>query len=96
MGLLEEGYLRPTSAEVAERAGVSLRSVFQHFEDMESLYAAVADAQMERLGHFVSQEVAEGPMGSRMAAFVVVVASPWYAQASADGRWSIPGVPAGT
>jgi plastocyanin len=33
---------------------------------------------------------------SRMAAFVVVVASPWYAQASADGRWSITGVPAGT
>src|SRR6185503_16097547 len=33
---------------------------------------------------------------SRMAGFVVVVASPWYAQASADGRWSIAGVPAGT
>lgn len=33
---------------------------------------------------------------SRMAAFVVVVSSPWYAQASADGRWSISGVPPGT
>jgi plastocyanin len=33
---------------------------------------------------------------SRMAAFVVVVASPWYSQASADGRWSIKGVPPGT
>jgi plastocyanin len=33
---------------------------------------------------------------SRMAAFVVVVSSPWYAQASADGRWKITGVPAGT
>jgi AcrR family transcriptional regulator len=70
LALFEDGHLRPTAAEIAERARVSLRSVFQHFEDMESLYAAVADAQMERLGHFISQEVAEGPMGSRMAAFV--------------------------
>ena len=32
---------------------------------------------------------------SRMAGFVVVVATPWHAQASADGRWSIAGVPVG-
>ena len=70
LALLEEGYLRPTSSEVAERAGVSLRSVFQHFEDMESLYGAVADAQMERLGHFISQETPEGTLGSRVSAFI--------------------------
>jgi AcrR family transcriptional regulator len=70
LALLEEGYLRPTSAEVAERAGVSLRSVFQHFEDMESLYAAVAEAQMERLGHFISQQAPKGTLGSRLTAFV--------------------------
>lgn len=70
LSLFEEGHLRPTSVEVAERARVSLRSVFQHFDDMDSLYAAVADAQMERLGHFISHDVAEGPTGSRLAAFV--------------------------
>jgi plastocyanin len=32
---------------------------------------------------------------SRMAGFVVVVATPWYAQAAADGRWEIENVPAG-
>jgi plastocyanin len=31
-----------------------------------------------------------------MAAFVVVVPSPWYAQAGADGRWTITGVPEGS
>lgn len=31
----------------------------------------------------------------RMTAFVVVVPSPWYAQAGNDGRWSIADVPAG-
>ena len=70
LALLEAGHIQPTAAEIAERARVSLRSVFQHFEDMESLYAAVADAQMERLGHFISQEIAEGPLVSRVTAFV--------------------------
>ena len=70
LALLKAGHIQPTAAEIAERARVSLRSVFQHFEDMESLYAAVADAQMERLGHFISQETAEGPLGSRVTAFV--------------------------
>jgi plastocyanin len=32
---------------------------------------------------------------AKMTAFVVVVATPWYAEAAADGRWSIAGVPAG-
>ena len=31
----------------------------------------------------------------RMTAFVVVVPTPWHAQAGHDGRWSIAGVPAG-
>jgi AcrR family transcriptional regulator len=68
--LLEAGELRPTSAAVAERAGVSLRSVFQHFEDMESLYAAVAEAQMERLGGYISQEEGSGPLPPRVRSFV--------------------------
>jgi AcrR family transcriptional regulator len=43
-GLLIEG--NPVSARVvAERAEVSLRSVFQHFEDMESVFAEVARRQ---------------------------------------------------
>ena len=62
--------MRPTAAEIAERAGVSLRSVFQHFEDLESLYAAVSDAQMERLSRFISQETGVGPLGDRTRSFV--------------------------
>jgi len=70
LALFEDGHLQPTAAEIAGRAGVSLRSVFQHFEDMESLYAAVADAQMQRLGHFISQEAAGEPLTDRLAAFI--------------------------
>jgi AcrR family transcriptional regulator len=35
--LHQEGDLRPTAPRVAERAGVSLRTVWQHFEDLEEL-----------------------------------------------------------
>jgi AcrR family transcriptional regulator len=70
LALLEEGRLRPSAAEIAARAKVSLRSVFQHFEDMESLYAAVADAQMERLASLVSREDGAGPLGQRLDAFI--------------------------
>jgi len=44
-GLIGEGVLTPTAQQVAERAGVGLRSVFRHFADMESLFAAM-DARL--------------------------------------------------
>lgn len=65
LGLLQDGNIRPTAAEIAKRARVSLRSVFQHFEDLESLYGTVADAQMERLSRLVSRETGTGPLSAR-------------------------------
>jgi TetR/AcrR family transcriptional regulator of autoinduction and epiphytic fitness len=47
--LLDEGDLRPTAARIAERAGVSLRLVFHHFDDLEAIYSEVADRQAERV-----------------------------------------------
>jgi AcrR family transcriptional regulator len=40
--LIGGGEMNPSAAQVAERAGVSLRSVFRHFEDMDSLYREIA------------------------------------------------------
>ena len=70
LALLQDGHLHPTAAEISARAGVSLRSVFQHFEDLESLYAAVSDAQMERLSRFISQETGVGQLSDRTRSFV--------------------------
>src|ERR1044072_5768679 len=42
LSLLDEGNLRPTARQVAERAGVSLRSVYVHFDDLEDLFTAAA------------------------------------------------------
>ena len=40
--LVREGYCRPTADQVAERAGVGRRTVFRHFDDLESLFAEMA------------------------------------------------------
>jgi AcrR family transcriptional regulator len=48
--LVGGGSLQPTAQQVAEAAGVGIRSVFRHFADMESLYAAMgARLQAEAL-----------------------------------------------
>jgi len=41
--LIQEGMLAPTAQQIAERAGVGIRSFFRHFEDMESLASASDD-----------------------------------------------------
>lgn len=42
MDLVEEGQTSPIAEQVAERAQVGLRSVFRHFNDMDSLFAEMA------------------------------------------------------
>jgi len=49
LSLLNEGQLTPTAAAIAARAGVSERSVFQHFPDREALLEAVAREQYDRV-----------------------------------------------
>lgn len=70
LALIEEGHLQPTAPRIAKRAGVSLRTVFQHFADLEALYAAAADRQTERLQPLVRPIAADRPLQARLAAFV--------------------------
>ncbi len=67
--LIEEGDLRPGARRIAERAGVSLRSVFHHFEDLETLYATAAERQLQRFS-MAAALPADGPLGERIDAFV--------------------------
>jgi len=49
MKLIQSGEIRPGAQRVADTAKVSLRTVYRHFEDMESLYkefATVCDAKI--------------------------------------------------
>jgi AcrR family transcriptional regulator len=46
--LVAEGRITPSADEVASRAKVGLRTVFRHFADMESLYAALTHTIAEQ------------------------------------------------
>jgi AcrR family transcriptional regulator len=43
LDLVGNGEISPSAARVAEAAGVGLRSVFRHFDDMESLYREMSE-----------------------------------------------------
>lgn len=49
LDLYREGTLRPSSAEVAERAGLSPRSLFRYFEDVDDLCRAAIARHVERI-----------------------------------------------
>jgi len=70
IGLLEDGDLRPTAPRVAERAGVSVRSVFQHFDDLETLHASVAERLVERVAVLVVPVAPDLPLDVRLDRFV--------------------------
>ena len=70
LALLYEGQLQPTAERIAERAGVSERSVFQHFADREALYQAVAVQQYERIVPTLEPVDVSLPLAERIDAFV--------------------------
>lgn len=70
IGLVEEGELRPTAPRVAERAGVSVRSVFQHFDDLPSLHIAVTERIVERLAALLHPVDPALPLPDKIVAFV--------------------------
>ena len=72
-----EGMLNPSSAEVAQRAGVSVRSVHNHFDDMEALRAAVAMRQWARFENVVEAPSPDGTLAQRIATIVRNRAELW-------------------
>lgn len=91
----EGGSLRPSVPEVAARAGVSARSVHNHFADVEALHAEVARRQVERYApligpadtveEFVDQRatVYEAITPVRRAALIAIHESPTIASSLA-------------
>ena len=70
LALLQEGRLRATGAEIAHRAAVSERSIFQHFPSRDALFTAVGERQMARVAEVVSPIDPATPLGARLDAFV--------------------------
>src|SRR6185312_3283237 len=63
----------------AERAGVSVRSVHNHFADMESLRAQVAERQWARQAHLAEVPAADLPFDVRVQLLVERRAALWEA-----------------
>lgn len=70
LDLLNEGVARPTAQQVAERSGVSLRSIFRIFDDVQNLHMAASERQMSRVRHLFVDIVASGTLEERVQATV--------------------------
>jgi TetR/AcrR family transcriptional regulator, regulator of autoinduction and epiphytic fitness len=64
-----EGDLRPTAPRVAERAGVSVRTVWQQFADMETLLVEANRRDFEILRSLTKRIDPGLPLGARVAVF---------------------------
>ena len=66
ISLLEAGDSQPTAKEVADRADISVRLVFHHFEDMEAVYRAVISLQAARHWGNLREVPADLPLADRI------------------------------
>lgn len=68
--LVQEGELTPTAEQVARRAGVGTRTVFRHFDDMESLFTEMS-ARLEReVRPIIDGPPIEGDFEERLEALI--------------------------
>lgn len=72
LDLLADGVVQPTAQQVAERSGVSLRSIFRIFDDVESLHAAAATRQLARVRHLFVDVAASGTLAERVDEIVAI------------------------
>ncbi len=70
LDLVADGDLKPTAQRVADQAGVSVRSVYQHFTDIEGLYSQAAE-RVEELADELAGDVDPGlALNDRIERFV--------------------------
>lgn len=74
LDLVQEGVLQPSADQVADRAGLSRRSIFHHFGDLPALYDAVVDAGMQRCAPLLEKIPESLPAGDRVARLAEVCA----------------------
>jgi len=71
LDLYQEGIVRPSADEIADRSGVSRRSLFRYFEDMDELCRVAIDRQYSRVRHlFPIENFGVGSLAQRLEALV--------------------------
>jgi AcrR family transcriptional regulator len=66
LDLVQEGVLRPSADQIAERAGLSRRSIFYHFADLGELYDAVVEAGIARCAPLLKEIPREIAVSNRI------------------------------
>jgi AcrR family transcriptional regulator len=69
LALIDEGDLKPTGERIAERAGVSLRTLWTNFKDMETLFAASGELVKERQDAMYRRIDPDLPLAERVEEF---------------------------
>lgn len=70
LDLIAEGNLRPGAAEIADRSGVSPRSVFRYFDDLDALAQTAVERQAARKDHLFVPLDGGGTLAERADRFV--------------------------
>lgn len=71
LDLIREGNLDPSTSDIADRAGVSDRSIFRYFEDLDDLVrTTIAYAFEEAAVVGAIDDVGQGPLDERVTRFV--------------------------
>lgn len=55
--LIESGLAAPTAELIANKANVSLRTVFRHFEEMENLYLEIAEIVFDKFKPYLDSPI---------------------------------------
>lgn len=71
LDLFAEGNLQPGADQIAARSGVSRRSVFRYFDDLDTLNRVATERQTARVSHLTElASIGEGPLGERIERLV--------------------------
>ncbi len=69
--IIREGNLRPGASEIADRAGVSHRSIFRYFDDLDDLVRTAIDHAFAEAGPLADiPEIGKGSLPERITNFV--------------------------
>lgn len=67
LALMEEGTLVPTAQQIADRAGVGIRSFFRHFVDMDSLFLAADEMLLDSYEALFQVADRDGSLSTRVS-----------------------------
>ncbi len=75
--LVLEGNLPPTTEQVAERAGISMATLFRYFEDLNVMRRDAAVRMLERFPLLRVADLGEGPLRERIERFAATRVALW-------------------